>query len=125
MSYLREVENLLGKECKTELLNHVRGGKMSDNQFEDFVRHLGGFEDPNTLYGKHTQRTNRDRERGRDTELRQVLCDWWERKLFELTKEEAINALVEALSQPDVNCKPLAFKLSTITDEVVPVKYLL
>ena len=41
MSYRREVENLLGKECITELLNHVRGGKINDQQMKDFVLQLG------------------------------------------------------------------------------------
>ena len=41
MSYRKDVENLLGKECMTKLLNHVRRGKMDDDQMKDFVLQLG------------------------------------------------------------------------------------
>ena len=40
MSYRREVESLFGKECMNKLLNHVRRGKMSDDQMRDFVEQL-------------------------------------------------------------------------------------
>ena len=128
MSYRREVENLLGKECMTALLNHVRGGKMSDYQLKDFVLHLGQLsernpEAPNILYGNHTRRMSRDRDRGQDTELLQVMSDWWESSLFEMTQEAAIKALVEALSHPDVYCKALASRLSTIQNQVVLINY--
>ena len=81
MSYRREVENLLGKECITELLNNVRGGKINDQQMKDFVLQLGELsktdpEAPNILFGKHTRRMSRERERGLDTELHEVRNDW-------------------------------------------------
>ena len=124
MSYRREVENLLGKECLTSLLNHVRGGKMSDQQLKDFVLHLGELtktdpKAPNILYGKHTLRMSRDRGRGQDTELLQVMCDWWENSLFEMTQDAGIKALIKALSHPDVHCNALASELSTIQNQVV------
>ena len=67
MSFQREAENLLGEECMKELVNYVRGGKMSDNQLRDFVFQLGEPSDsasnaPNILFGKHTTRMRRDKE---------------------------------------------------------------
>ena len=41
MSYRGEVESVLGKERLTKLLNHVRGGNMSDDQIWYFVEQLG------------------------------------------------------------------------------------
>ena len=128
MSYRREAENLLGKECMSALLDHVRGGKMKDDKLKDFVEHLGELSKtdpkaPNTLYGKHTLRMDRERDRGQDTELRQVMSDWWESSLFEMTQEAAIKALVKVLSHPDVSCKVLASKLSTIYNQVGQLKY--
>ena len=35
------VENLLGEECITAMLDYVRGGGMIDEQLTEFVRHLG------------------------------------------------------------------------------------
>ena len=119
MSYRREVERLLGKKCMTKLLNHVRGGKMSDNQMKDFVLELGELskrvhEDPNTLFGNHTRRMSRDRKRKLDTEILEVLNDWWGTSLYQMTQSQAVEALAKALSHPNVGCNELASKLSTI-----------
>ena len=107
-----------------ELLDHVRGGKMSDDRMKDFVRHLGELsktdpETPNILYGNHTRRMSRERDRRQDTELLQVMSDWWEIGLYEMTQEAAITALVKALSHPDVYCNPLASQISTNFKKVV------
>ena len=123
MSFLREAENLLGKECMTELLNYVRGGKMSDNQFRDFVFQLGEPSDsasnaPNILFGKHTIRMRRDKERELDTELIQVLSDWWETSLHAMNRPAALDLLVKALSHPNVYCNPLASNLSSLSKKV-------
>ena len=96
----------------TALLNPVRGGNMSDDQLKDIFLHLGELsktdsEDPNILYGNHTRRMNQERDRGQDTELLQVMSDWWESSLFKMTQEAAIKALVDALSHPDVSCNPI------------------
>ena len=119
MAYRKDVENLLGQECMTKLLNHVRGGKMSDDQMNDFVLELGelskkGSEDPNTLFGNHTRRMSRDRERKLDTEILEVLNDWWGTSLYQMTRSQAVKALAKALSHPNVGCNELASKLSKI-----------
>ena len=118
MSYRREVENLLGKECITELLNNVRGGKINDQQMKDFVLQLGELskidpEEPNILFGNHSRRMSRERERELDTELHEVLNDWWGTSLYQMTRSAAMEILVKALSHPDVGCTPLASKLSS------------
>ena len=114
MSYRREVESLLGKECMTKLLDHVRGGKISDDQLKCFVEHLGELSEihPNVLYGDHLRRMSRDKDRKQDTELLEVMYDWWTNKLCEMTQDEALDILVRALSQPEVNCRHLANQLS-------------
>ena len=120
MSYRREVETLLGKECMTKVLNHVRGGKMSDDQMRNFVEQLGELSeiDPNVLFGNHVRRMSRDMDRRLDTELLQVMYDWWENKLCEMTQDKALDILVRALSQPEVNCRHLANQLSHASTQV-------
>ena len=115
MSYRKEVESLLGKECINILLNHVRGGKMDDDQMRHFVEHLGELSemDPNVLFGNHMRRMGRDKERRQDTELLQAMNDWWENSLRKMTQDRAMDILVQALSKPEVNCKHLANKLSS------------
>ena len=92
---------------------------MGDDQLKDFVMHLGEPPDtssdaPNILYGNHTERMSRDKDRARDREFKQVMSDWWETCLHDMTYDEAVDALAEALSHPDVGCKPLAFKLKQV-----------
>ena len=106
MSYRREVENLLGEEGMTKLLNHVRGGKMSDDQMKEFVLQLGSSEDPNILFGNHRRRMSPDRKL--DTEILEVMNDWWGSSLYQMTPGEALETLTKALSHPDVGCKALA-----------------
>ena len=116
MSYRREVENLLGKECITKLVNHVKGGRMSADQLKCFVQHLGELsntdpEAPNVLYGNHTRRMSQNKDRPFDIELLEVLSDWWGVSLFELTQSQALDILVVALSQPEVSARELAVLL--------------
>ena len=123
MSFQREAENLLGKECMKELLNYVRGGKMSDNQLREFVFQLGEPSDsasnaPNILFGKHTIRMRRDKERELDTELIQVFSDWWETSLHAMKRQAALDMLVKALSHPNVYCNPLASNLLSLSKKV-------
>ena len=116
MSYHREVENLLGKECITKLVNHVRGGRMSADQLKCFVQYLGELsytdpEAPNVLYGNHKRRMSQNKDRPYDIELREVLSDWWGEVLFEMTQAQALDILVRALSQPEVSARELAVRL--------------
>ena len=114
--YTRDVENLLGQECITKLLNYVRAGKLSDNQMKYFVQHLGELSeiDPNVLLGNHNRRMERDKtgNRTQDTELLEVMSDWWKESLYKMTHEKAMDILVRALSKPEVNGKDLARDLS-------------
>ena len=123
MSFQREAENFLGEECMKELLNYVRGGKMSDNQLRDFVFQLGEPSDsasnaPNILFGNHTRRMRRDKERELDTELIQVISDWWETSLHAMNRLAALDMLVKALSHPNVYCNPLASNLLSLSKKV-------
>ena len=116
MSYRREVENLLGKECIDKLLNHVIGGRMSADQLKCFVQHLGELsntdpEAPNVLYGNHMRRMSQNKDRPFDIELREVLSDWWGKSLFEMAQDQALDILVRALSQPEVSAHELAVRL--------------
>ena len=81
---------------------------MSDDQMRDFVEQLEELSeiDPNVLLGNHMRRMRRDRDRAPDTELLEVMYDWWRCSLFEMTQEEAMYVLVRALS--NANCKHLA-----------------
>ena len=117
-TYRREVEGLLGKECVTKLCYHVMGGKMSEDELKYFVQHLGELsntnsEAPNVLYGNHLRRMRRY-DRRYDLELLEVLSDWYNVSLCEMTQDQAMTILVRALSQPEVSCQLLAKQLSKV-----------
>ena len=109
MRYRREVEDLLGKECIGKLLKHVRGGRMNADQLKCFVQHLGELSNTkHVLYGNHMRRMSQNKDRPFDIELCEVLSDWWGESLFEMTQSQALDILVEALSQPEVRARELA-----------------
>ena len=121
MSYRREVENLLGKECIDKLLNHVREGRMSADQLKCFVQHLGELsnsdpEAPNVLYGNHLRRMSQAKDRRYDIELLEVLSDWWEwwEGEEEMTLSQALGILSQALCKPEVGSRHLAQQLLSL-----------
>ena len=116
MSFRKEVENLLGRECIDKLFNYVRGGMMSADQLKCFVQHLGELsntdpEAPNVLYGNHTRRMSQNKDRPFDIELLEVLSDWYNANLFAMTQSQALDILVRALSQPEVSAREFAVRL--------------
>ena len=123
MSFRKEVENLLGRECIDKLFNYVRGGMMSADQLKCFVQHIGELSnmDPNRLYGNHIRRMSQIYNRQYDIELLEVLCDWYNCSLCEMTRDQAIDIMVRALSQPEVNRLPLAIQLSELKSEVLNI----
>ena len=89
---------------------------MSADQLKSFVQVLGELsnanpEAPNVLYGNHIRRMSQNKDRPYDIELREVLSDWWGESLFEMTKSQALDILVRALSQPEVSAHELAVRL--------------
>ena len=93
---------------------------MSDDQMRYFVEQLGELSeiDPNVLFGNHIRRMSRDKDRRPDTELLDVMNDWWYKSLVEMTQDKALDILVRALSHPEVNCRHLASQLSPVASQV-------
>jgi hypothetical protein len=118
MSNDYEVIEKLGEGNVEQIINYARGGQMDDQQITDFTHHLGRPPNnqpdaPNVLFGNHSTRMSRDKDRRRDAELRAILSDWWDEELHDdrMSREEALGKLARILSSPDVGCRPLASKL--------------
>ena len=47
-----------------------------------------------------------------DFEMREILSDWWDQKLYELDQSEALNKISDILNSPVVNLPSVASKLS-------------
>ena len=106
MSHFLDVERLLGRDTLARILNYVISGNLSDQKIKDFAQRLGSDPESNILFGNHTTRVGRDRERGKGEEVREVLSDWWNQELHAMTKEDAIGRLVEVFTK--IGAHPLA-----------------
>ena len=114
MSYYFKVKALLG-EAVDDVLNSVRNGDFSEDQIKSVAEYLGASEDdrPNILFGNHRQRMEGNKNRRYSTEMKDILSDLYNQKLFDKTKEEWLSILIGVFYHPDVNMIPLAQKLET------------
>ena len=114
MSSYFKVKALLG-EAVDDVLNSVRNGDFREDQITSVAEHLGASEEdePNVLYGNHRQRMEGDKNRRYSTEMKDILSDLYNQKVFDQTKEESLFMLIDVFYHPDVNMKPLAKKLET------------
>ena len=55
---------------------------------------------PNSIFGNHVRKMERDKNISSATALREILCDWWSDHLYDISHEEAINRLIQ-ISQMD------------------------
>ena len=92
MIYFKNIKALLG-EAVDDVLNSVRNGDFSKDQITSVAQHLGESEDdkPNILYGNHRRRMEGNKNRDYSTEMKDILSDLYNQKLFEKTKEESLS----------------------------------
>ena len=80
MSYIQEVKKILGEKNVEQILFSAKNGDISDQKVADMAQKLGVLssneERPNFIFGNHRQRMGRERYRGIEAEVRDVLCDW-------------------------------------------------
>ena len=110
--YMPEVEEKLGKEVVKLMLDSARNGDISDAQLASIADKLGrDLDGPNTIFGNHSRRMERDRFAASDTLLKCVLSDWWDGELYDMSAEEALSKMVQIFQDPDVALRPLAKQL--------------
>ena len=67
---------------------------MEECDLKQIARKLGELSDPpNKVLGNHKRRM-RSRDVRERVEMRAILSDWWNEKLYDLTPEEGRNAFV-------------------------------
>ena len=117
MANFHEVEKRLGKRAVKLLLDSARNGDITDDQMDCIADLLGRKPgQPNVVFGMHSQRMERDRDKDRDVMLKYILCDWWLFDLFELTNEKALEKLVKVCQDSNVRLLPLAKALKDMRD---------
>ena len=80
MSYIHEVKNIIGERNVEQILFYAKNGDISDQNVADMAQMLGVLsskeDKPNVIYGNHKRRMERERHRGVEAEVRNVLYDW-------------------------------------------------
>ena len=113
MSNDRNVEDCLGKEFVSKILDHASEG-MEENDLKQIARKLGEMADrPNSVLGNHKRRM-KDKNVHHRVEMKDILGDFWNEKLYAMTREEGRDALIEIFKSPDLvgdGNKDLAKKL--------------
>ena len=101
MSNDRDVENLLGKDFVSKILDHASEG-MEENDLKQIARQLGEMSDgPNIVLGNHKRRMNIKNVHHR-VEMKDILSDFWNDKLYDMTREEGRGALIAVFKSPDL-----------------------
>ena len=101
MSNDKAVEDLLGKEFVYKILDHASEG-MEEADLKQIARKLGEMSDPpNKVLGGHKRRMNSKNVHHR-VEMKAILSDFWNEKLYDLTPEEGRDALIEIFKSPDL-----------------------
>ena len=97
----KAVEDRLGKEFVSKILDHASEG-MEESDLKQIARKLGEMSDPpNKVLGNHKRRMRSKDVRER-VEMRAILSDWWNEKLYDLTEEEGRNALIQIFNSTDL-----------------------
>ena len=117
MSNDRNVEDCLGKEFVSKILDHASEG-MEENDLKQIARKLGEMADrPNSVLGNHKRRM-KDKNVHHRVEMKDILGDFWNEKLYAMTREEGRDALIKVFKNPDLvgdGNKDLAKKLQELS----------
>ena len=117
MAHFHKVEGRLGKRAVKLLLDSARNGDITDDQMDCIADLLGRQPgEPNAVFGRHKQRMERDRDKDKHVMLKNILCDWWQFGLFELTNEKALEKIVKVCQDSNVALLPLAKALKGTRD---------
>ena len=113
----RVVEERLGEDFVSKILDHASEG-MEENDLKQIAKKLGEMSDgPNSVLGEHKRRTNGKNVHHR-VEMKDILADFWNDKLYALTREEGRDALIKIFKSKDLvgdGNKALAEKLQEIS----------
>ena len=124
MSNDRSVEDLVGKDFVSKILDHASEG-MEESDLKQIARKLGEMSDPpNRVLGAHKGRMSNKKVHHR-VEMREILSDFWNVRLFDMTREEGRCALIEVFKNPDLvgdGNLDLAKKLEEITGKKATVE---
>ena len=101
------VKEKLGQKAWEILIEKTKDGTITSQHMKDLSQFLDS-----TVGGNHSRRVNDQKKSCDDFEMREILSDWWDQKLYKLDQSEALNKISDILNSPEVNLPSVASKLS-------------
>ena len=101
MSNDRDIEERLGEDFVSKILDHADEGHFEDSDLLYIARKLGETSDgPNKMIGNHKRRM-KDRPPQR-VEMRNIPGDFWNVKLYDLVRKDGRNVLIEIFKSSEL-----------------------
>ena len=101
------VKERLGQKAWEILIEKTKDGTITSQHMKDLSQFLDS-----TVGGNHSRRVNDQKKSCDDFEMREILSDWWDQKLYKLDQRQALNKISDILNSPEVNLPSVASKLS-------------
>ena len=96
------VKERLGNDVWNILIEETQKGSITSQHMKDISRAFGS-----KVGGNHARRTNDQKVNCDDHELREILSDWWDLELFDLSMEKALKRIFDILKSSEV--MPMTF----------------
>jgi len=114
MAYEEKVKKKLGTAVRDSIIDSVHNGTIDSAKMKDIAYKLH-----ERVGGNHMIRTISGGKPCDSVEMRAILCDWWAEDLCrkELSREEAVQKLVNIFEHNDLGLRPLADQLKNIMED--------
>ena len=110
----RKAKEILGEKAWNLTVNAASGGRIDGQQMKDVAWALPTDRDKDKVGGEHTRRMNEKGTAPNETEMKNILADWWHYGDMPEFRVEALEVLIRAFEEN--GNKPLARELKKIKD---------
>ena len=111
-AYEREAKDLIGDEAWTKITNAASSGRISAQQMKDVAWALPTDRDKDKIGAEHEIRMNEKGTKPNETEMKNILKDWFYHGDMPEERVEALEVLIKAFDEN--GNKPLARDLRKI-----------
>ena len=110
----REAKKILGEKAWNLTVNAASGGRITAQQMKDVAWALPTDRDEDKIGGGHTRRMNEKGTSPDETEMKNILADWFDHGNMPEQRVEALEVLINVFEKN--GNKPLARELKKIKD---------
>ena len=118
LSYSRRVIEKITKPVWDMLIDAVNDGTITPQHMRDIALEMSCFSSDNSaIYGNHCRRTNNEGRSCDNTELRQILCEFYERSMHSMEGDLPIKSIIKILEHKNIQLKALARDISKVLNK--------